>query len=1029
MSNEVKAIQSNLDTELSVALDNAANIITKTYLNELERYEIVPAVTEDKDINIAECGKFFRLTKLVVSKEENFLNKLITIVNVASSIDCSLATIIKSDGSEIEYLIGIVSKNTRMDNDADKRRRDADKIAFSGAVKGNLIGSDISELSKDKIVKLKKEITSKNNKFSSVSGIVALRDKDDKTIEGYVQGIENLVDSLKGQKYTIVMIADPVGTDELEAVKQGYTMLHTQLATFAKSSVTINESDTLSVSKSRTLGITEGINKGIALTQSKSKSKGSSYGFNASGGVSFIVQASVGFNAGFNKGIQEGQAISQQTMESEQRQKAATEQKGIAKTAGKSLQLNYENKMVTALLDKIDKHLERLDECESFGAFDCAAYIIADERETALSVAANYNAIMRGNNSNVQASHINSWYQEDETKKIAAYLGSLVHPRFKNKDNQIVVTPASIVSGNELAIQFGLPKKSITGVTVIPMAPFGRNIAVKSDNSFELGNLYYMDCDDCNHRVSIDVDSLTMHTFITGSTGSGKSTAIYSILDKLIGRNIKDEEEKIKFLVIEPAKGEYKDRFSNYSNVDVYGTNHKKMPLLRINPFSFPDDIHILEHIDRLIEIFNVCWPMYAAMPAVLKDAVERAYMVSGWDLDTSECKYQNSNGTPLYPSFLDVLEQINIVMNESAYSADSKSDYKGALCTRLKSLTNGLYGQIFTNNELPAEELFDKNVIIDLSRTGSTETKSLIMGILVMKLQEYRMSTSKAVNSALRHITVLEEAHNILKRTSTEQSSEGSNMIGKSVEMLANSIAEMRTYGEGFIIADQAPGLMDMSVIRNTNTKIILRLPDYEDRQLVGRAASLNDDQILELSRLKTFVAAVYQNNWLEPVLCNIDTNFKNIEPYKFTTPTTVKTDKSKILEFLLLPVEKRNMLDNKHIDNLIDSVSLLPISTASKIAFRKYAAATEKDELQALREQIVYQLFNSEIAFGLAKNKESDIVDWYKYIKDILEPSIVELGEIDQKKIIALLAKEKAQIEKTQETKALFERLMNYM
>ena len=63
------------------------------------------------------------------------------------------------------------------------------------------------------------------------------------------------------------------------------------------------------------------------------------------------------------------------------------------------------------------------------------------------------------------------------------------------------------------------------------------------------------------------------------------------------------------------------------------------------------------------------------------------------------------------------------------------------------------------------------------------------------------------------------------MKRTSTEQVSESSNLIGKSVEMLANSIAEMRTYGEGFIIADQAPGLLDLSVIRNTNTKIIVRL------------------------------------------------------------------------------------------------------------------------------------------------------------------------------------------------------------
>ena len=105
------------------------------------------------------------------------------------------------------------------------------------------------------------------------------------------------------------------------------------------------------------------------------------------------------------------------------------------------------------------------------------------------------------------------------------------------------------------------------------------------------------------------------------------------------------------------------------------------------------------------------------------------------------------------------------------------------------------------------------------------------------MRLQEYRMS-SDCMNSDLKHVTVLEEAHNILKRTSTEQSSEGANLIGKSVEMLANSIAEMRTYGEGFIIADQSPNMLDMSAIRNTNTKIVLRLPDYNDRELVGRAA-----------------------------------------------------------------------------------------------------------------------------------------------------------------------------------------------
>lgn len=377
--------------------------------------------------------------------------------------------------------------------------------------------------------------------------------------------------------------------------------------------------------------------------------------------------------------------------------------------------------------------------------------------------------------------------------------------------------------------------------------------------------------------ISLNRQSLTAHTFITGSTGAGKSNTIYHMLDELT------RDGSVKFMVIEPAKGEYKDVFGGRSDVQVYSTNPCKAKLLRINPFAFPvDEISVQEHLDRLVEIFNVCWPMYAAMPAILKDACERAYAAAGWDIAASiNWKQENS-----FPCFADVLEQIKKVLEESAYSADNKSDYTGALVTRIRSLTTGIYGQVFTNDTEAAlfgEKLFDENVIVDLSRVGSTETKSLIMGLLVMQMQEYRMASAKEANSALKHITVLEEAHNILKRTSTEQSAESANLAGKSVEMLSNAIAEMRTYGEGFIIADQAPGLLDMAAIRNTNTKIIMRLPDEEDRKLVGKAAGLNDDQIVELSKLPTGVAAVYQNDWIEPVLCKIP-RFENAQPLKYT-------------------------------------------------------------------------------------------------------------------------------------------------
>jgi hypothetical protein len=422
--------------------------------------------------------------------------------------------------------------------------------------------------------------------------------------------------------------------------------------------------------------------------------------------------------------------------------------------------------------------------------------------------------------------------------------------------------------------------------------------------------------------VDLDVDSLTSHVFVTGSTGTGKSNAIYQILSSLM-------ENGKKVLVIEPAKGEYKIAIG--AKCHTYGTNPLLSEVLKINPFSFPTGegvrrpIHILEHIDRLIEILNACWPMYAAMPAVLKDSVERAYINKGWDLYTSECY-------PLkFPTFADLLETLPEVMRTSLYSKDTQSDYAGALVTRINSLTNGINGLVFcAEDEIPDEELFEQNVIIDISRVGSNETKSLLMGILIMKLQEHHMS-SAGVNEGLHHVTVLEEAHNLLRRTSGAQSQESANLQGKSVEMLANSIAEMRTYGEGFIIADQAPGLLDESVIRNTNTKIILRLPDAEDRQLVGKAAALKDIQIDELSKLPLGVAAVYQNDWVEAVLCQFERfspQMDNDAPNLTITRTNMVPEDYFAMLFQVSDLHELSREDTDAIANWIDKL-LLPTST----------------------------------------------------------------------------------------------------
>ena len=188
--------------------------------------------------------------------------------------------------------------------------------------------------------------------------------------------------------------------------------------------------------------------------------------------------------------------------------------------------------------------------------------------------------------------------------------------------------------------------------------------------------------------------------------------------------------------------------------------------------------------------------------------------------------------------------------------------------------MTNGIIGMMFQNDVgIPNEYLFDRNVIIDLSEIGSGETIALIMGMIIVKLNEYRHSQrvrgiTDSHDSGLNHITVLEEAHNILKRVDKGQSQDSANIVGQSVEMIGNSIKEMRTYGEGFVIIDQSPLAIDSSVLENTATKIIMNTPSKDACSELGSALALNEEQTMELSKLTVGVAAVMQKGWMSPVL-----------------------------------------------------------------------------------------------------------------------------------------------------------------
>lgn len=1056
MDNEPRAKNPLILDDLYAAFEAADSIVLKKYITKLSAAPCIELSEDLKTIQIGDNVSLYKIAKVIFDKNENTQDKLTTVYSTVFSLqNYGLAMLINGHKDSVDLYVGVVTRNMLVhlnDNGTlnrlstlDKDLSDSGKVLRNAFV-GNFPGTELKPV--NKVTDTEKRIIGradiiknsfKNAKYiSAVSSIPAIRNSNESKNQEFVQGLEKLIETMKGKEYSALILADAMSNDKVETMCAEYEDIYSQLAPFKTSTQTINAQNTTTDTEGIVKGVTNTTNETIAksLTHGTSKAKthtdtvggsiggsiGGSVGASVEGGLPFLRgSANMSVNASINASINYSHAYGRTKTESESKTdtkssgtaKSLTEQnsvsKSLATTSGESIQLSYENRAVKTLLDRIDEQIKRMRSCEDFGMFDTCAYFAAKDYDVVIAAASVFKSITRGENSSIESSAVNVWKEAEDVGYIKDYLMRFYHPEFLtviDENHHYSTTATMLVSGKELSYQMALPKKSVAGVPVVECAEFGREVITLSGHSgnLPLGKIYHMHKQE-EGIVKLDANSLTAHTFITGSTGSGKSTTIYKLLDELTNMTVGDTDETVKFMVIEPAKGEYKNALAKNKQfgIKVYGTNPNITALLRINPFKFPSDkIHIYEHLDKLTEIFNVCWPMYAAMPAVLKAAMENAYRSAGWNLVKSE----NPHGA-IFPSFVDVALEVERYINKSEYSEENKSNYKGSLLTRLESLTNGINRLIFTADDIEDSTLFDENVIIDLSRVGSTETKALIMGILILKLQEHRIACLDEPNSDLRHVTVLEEAHNLLKRTNTEQSSETANLLGKSVEMLANSIAEMRTYGEGFIIADQSPGLLDMSVIRNTNTKIIMRLPDFSDRELVGKAAGLNDDQIIELAKLPRGVAAVYQNDWISPVLCSIEK--PKLKEGHFVEATSYPEEPGETLLFDLLDSKFRAKLDDLATENAFRKAILKSsASTEVKVKLIDYLAAKKSAERIKLLAAMIFDYFKNAKDVLERSVEETSVEDLKTAIIAELEPSIMQFEDEQINLLITLIIKE---------------------
>ena len=423
----------------------------------------------------------------------------------------------------------------------------------------------------------------------------------------------------------------------------------------------------------------------------------------------------------------------------------------------------------------------------------------------------------------------------------------------------------TILNSNQLGVLCKIPSEEFPGYYLNDYVEFDTaNRLSKYKKDFILGKITSVGgrhWTDLNNNYYFNSDDFTRHALIVGVTGGGKSNTSKALLSQLW-----NSDKHVPFLVIESAKREYWElrNMTGMEDLIVFTLGSEETGnsvKYRLNPFECIPGISLQTHIDYLLSTFKAAFELYPPMPYALETAVYEVYTDKGWDITENINLY----GRKLYPTLSDLYNKIDVVVKRLGYDREVQSNVKAALKARIGSLMVGGKGAMMnTSHSVPIGKLLSRPVVMELEDLGDDDTKSFVIGMLMVQLYEYRKSLMSSGSKELQHILLIEEAHRLLKNI--PETGEGGNPRAKSIEFFCNMLAEIRTYGQGIIVADQIPTKLAPDTIKNTNLKIVHRIVAGDDRNVIGNAMNMNEEQMQYLSTLDRGYAAVYSEGDNKP-------------------------------------------------------------------------------------------------------------------------------------------------------------------
>lgn len=672
------------------------------------------------------------------------------------------------------------------------------------------------------------------------------------------------------------------GTNYSESQTEGKSWGKTEGTNSGKSSTTGTNSSSGSNSGSSSSGTNQSKGTSKSVTENTGTSSSENEGTSSSKGTNTGYSNSENMSKSKGNNTSSGTSHSKTTGTTETTGTNSSTTKGInnsvneSKTTGSSQNVSKDiiNKKAADYVKYIDEMLlPIIDYGKSKGLYLTTTFIFADNNSQLQKLGNTIKSLYSGKKGNKNPLEFE--ILETDDKKIDYFKNFQIPECISYDDENALTLKSHFVeheevslgnwySPNELGLIAGLPEKEVVGLALNEEVEFGLNTKIpdKDGEIISLGNLVQSG-NEIDTKVYLEKSALNKHIFITGVTGTGKTTTCQKLL----------LESNLPFLVIEPAKTEYRILMNNSKTEDIliFTLGNDKVAPFRLNPFEFFEGESITSRVDMLKAAMEASFDMEAAIPQIIESAMYSCYEDYGWNIDTDENeKFENAydEGVYSFPTLEDLLNKIEIEVTKHNFDDKLKKDYIGSITARLQGLLVGSKGQMLNSRRsIDFRELIEKKVVLEIEGIKNGTEKSLVMGFILTNLCEaLRAKYNK--DKHFKHITLIEEAHRLLSKYTAGDSLNKKN----SVETFADMLAEVRKYGESLIIADQIPNKMTPEVLKNTNTKIVHKIFAEDDKEAIGNTISLSKEQKDFLSSLPTGRAIVFSQSWTKAVQVQIE-------------------------------------------------------------------------------------------------------------------------------------------------------------